>query len=100
MSRLRIVEQAMNAFHEIPSRYSQSRFAGPAVRFQCRKRDRIVEGVAAHRHDEVIATILAFRADYAGDPPDRGMIEQQVLRDRLEQIYQVIAAADVGELVE
>jgi hypothetical protein len=50
--------------------------------------------------DERIATCFAFAADPRGEEPHGGVEEQQRLDDALDEIHQIVPAADVGQLVQ
>ena len=55
--------------------------------------------IAAQADGEIVAAVLALDADPAREPPDRRMIEEHRLDERLQQVHQVVVAADVRELV-
>jgi hypothetical protein len=57
------------------------------------------EGVVADAEDQVVAAVLAFHAELMGDPPHRGVIEQQGLGDRLQQVHKIVVSPHVAELV-
>ena len=73
---------------------------GRTRRFQLRQGARIGEGIAVDARRPVVATQLALRANVAGHPPDRGMVEQQRLDDALQDVDQIIVAADVRQFVK
>ena len=57
-------------------------------------------GVAAQGHHQIVTTVFALSPDDAGDPPHRGMIKEKALDHSLQQVHQVVAAADVREFME
>ena len=57
------------------------------------------DGIGTDRNCDLIAADFASLANGAAEPPDRGMEEQDALNGRLEEIAEVVEAADVGELV-
>ena len=63
------------------------------------ERSRVSVGIAAEADREVIAAVLALDADPAREPPDRRVIEEQRLDERLQQVDEVVVTTDVRELV-
>ncbi len=60
---------------------------------------RVVRGVAARLDRDFVAAVLAFRTHARGHPPDRRVIEQHRLGQRLQQVDEVVVAADVSQFV-
>ena len=94
-------EQAADAMREASRRWPPAR-ACPDVGaqfFEVGKRLRVSIRIAAQADRKIVAAVLALDADAARQPPDRRMIEEQRLDERLQQVHQVVVAADVRELV-
>ena len=68
-------------------------------RFQLGQGAGVSEDVARRGHGQIVAAMLAFDADLAGEPPYGGMVEEQTLGDALQQVDQVIVTADMRQLV-
>jgi hypothetical protein len=71
---------------------------GPS-RFQLCQGAGVGEDVARRGYGQIVAAMLSFGADLAGEPPHRGMVEEQALGDALQQVDQVIVTADVRQLM-
>ena len=67
--------------------------------FESGQRSDVQGDVAARRHGEIIAAVLALASNARADPPDRRMVEEHRLDGRLHEVDEVIVAADVCELV-
>ena len=67
--------------------------------FDGRQRCGVGQAVATDLHGQIIAAVLAFAPHLTGKPPDGRMVEQQSLDDDLQEIDQVIVAADMGQFV-
>jgi hypothetical protein len=72
---------------------------GGTVLFESSQGERVAVGIAMDGEDTIVAAVFALVADDAGYPPRRRMEEQQALGDGLEQVQQVVVAANVGEFV-
>ena len=70
-----------------------------AVLLQVGKCADVGEGVAANGHGDVIAAEFSFVAEVAGDPPHGWVVEEERFGDALQNVDQVIVAADVSEFV-
>ena len=66
---------------------------------ELRQRLRISDAIAAHSNRHIVATVFAFGPNPVRQPPDRGVIKEKRLRERLEQIDGVVVTADVRQLV-
>ena len=60
---------------------------------------RVSVGIAAEPDREIVAAVLALNADPARQPPYGGVIEEQRLDERLEQVDEVVVTTDVRELM-
>ncbi len=69
------------------------------VRFEIGESLRIDERIAGDCYGDVVAAVFAFEADVVRDPPDCRVVEKRGFRDTLQDVDEVIVAADVGELV-
>ena len=65
-----------------------------------RTRVRAYRRGAAEFNGESVAAGFAFAADLMADPPDGRIEEQQRFGEELEQVGEIIAAADVGEFMQ
>ena len=63
------------------------------------QRVRVGVRIAAQAHRQIVAAVLALDADPARQPPHRRVIEEQRLDERLQQVDEVVVAADVRQLV-
>ena len=73
---------------------------GPrAQRLEIGQRAGVGDRIAAQADREIVAAVLALDADAARQPPHRGVIEEQRLDQRLQQVDEIVVAADVRELV-
>ena len=59
----------------------------------------IKQRIAAGFYGDFVAADFALGADGAGNPPDGGMVEEEGFEGVLEEVDEVIVAADVGEFV-
>ncbi len=59
----------------------------------------VAHRVAAGGHREVVAAVLALDAHAVRHPPHGGVVEEQRLGRGLQQVHQVVVAADVRQLV-
>lgn len=66
---------------------------------QLRQGARVAGRVPTRRHREVVTTVLALHAHAVRYPPDGRVVEEQRLGGGLQQVNQVVAAADVRQLV-
>src|SRR5439155_16820179 len=57
------------------------------------------DGVGAGGDGDVVAAELTLLAEAGADPPDGGMEEEEGFDHGLEDVPEVVGAADVGELV-
>ena len=57
-------------------------------------------GAVGVANDRGVAAFFAVAADLAADEPDGGVEEEERLDNSLQQVDEVVPAADVGELVE
>ena len=73
--------------------------AGSAQLFEIGQRPGVGDRIAAEADREIVAAVLALDADPPREPPDRGVIEQECLDQRLQEVDQVVVTADVRELV-
>ena len=55
--------------------------------------------VAGDGDGHVVAARFALAAEMSGDPPDRGVVEEQRLGDALQDVDQIIVTPDVREFV-
>ncbi len=94
-----MIQQTSNAFHHTTSRGGQSRLLNPSLR-QRRQCRRISMRVALRRHHQIVAAVLALRADDARNPPCSRMIKEQPFQERLQQVYQIVSAADMRQFVQ
>ena len=93
------IDETADAAHERSiERRGGFEVRGPS-RFQLGQSAGVREDVAGRGYGQIVAAMLAFGADLAGEPPHRGMVEQQALGDALQQVDQVIVTADVRQLV-
>ena len=53
----------------------------------------------AHADRHIVATVFPLAADFARHPPDGGMVEQQRLDNRLQEVDDVVVAPDVRQFV-
>src|SRR5262249_9790466 len=53
------------------------------------KRPGVNDHVSTGGHSQIIAAVLAFDPDLAGNPPDSGMIKEQCLDESLEDVDEV-----------
>ncbi len=59
----------------------------------------VEEGIADEGGREVVAAVFALLADVGGDPPDGGVVEEEGFDEGLQEIDEIIVAANVGEFV-
>jgi hypothetical protein len=57
-------------------------------------------GITTYGDDKIVTAVLTLRTDHARHPPDCRMIKEQPFRQRLHQVYQVVAPQNVGEFVQ
>jgi hypothetical protein len=67
--------------------------------FQSGERAGVGQDIARDRDREIVAAVFAFRADLRGDPPDGRVIEEHRLHHALQQVNQIVVAANVRELM-
>src|SRR5436190_23747536 len=67
--------------------------------FERRESPGISQHVSTSGYGEVIAAVLALVSYLARHPPYRGVIEEQGLDCCLNQIYEIVATADMRKLV-
>jgi hypothetical protein len=96
----RRTEQSANSRHQrsAGSGHRETR-ANRSPALELDQRFGIADGVAAHRQRNDVAAVLALGADPRREPPDGGVVEEDGLGKRLQQIHQEVVAADVRELV-
>ena len=80
----------------LPARFLRHR----AVLLQRRQRRGVFMRVTRRSHYAIVAAILAFGANHGGDPPHGGVVEDQALDEDLEQVNEIVVAADVRQFVE
>ena len=68
-------------------------------RLEIGKRAGVGDRITTQADGEVVAAVLALRANASRQPPDGGVIEEQRLDERLQEIDQIVVAPDVRELV-
>ena len=96
----RHVQESPNAIEQRSTRRRDREAHRPGPpRFELRERFRVRDGIATQRHRDVVAAMLALDTNPRREPPHRGMVEEQCLHDRLQQVDQIIVAADMRELV-
>jgi hypothetical protein len=96
----RSAKQSPYALEQRSARGGQHEPAGPVAQlFEAGERSRVGVRIAAQAHREIIAAVLALDPDSARYPPDRRMIEEQRLDERLQQVDDVVVPPDVRELV-
>ena len=78
------VDETADAAHErsIVSGEGGFEVRGPS-RFQLGQSTGVSEDVARRGYGQIVAAMLAFDANLAGEPPHRGMVEKQALGDAL-----------------
>ncbi len=93
-------QQALNAVDQRAAAggHGEGRI-GLAVLFDVDQGTRIDHAIATELGGEIVAAVLSFDANLAGNPPDRGVIEEQRVDGGLQQIDEVIVAADMGQFV-
>src|SRR5580704_16847432 len=69
------------------------------VGFEAGQGANVGEGVARNRNSFVVAAKFALVAKLAGNPPDGGMVEQECFGDALQDVDEIIVAADMREFV-
>src|SRR5262249_56777343 len=79
-------------------RHSQL-WPGGAKLFHFKQGPGVGERIAAHRHGQIITTMFPLLTNPSRDPPDRGVIKEQGFDHSLQQIDQVIVAANVRQFV-
>ncbi len=68
-------------------------------RLELCERRRITDRIPAHRHSHIVAAMLALIANARRQPPDRRVIEQQRLSERLHQVDEVVVTSHMGDLM-
>jgi hypothetical protein len=63
------------------------------------ERARVVDRAAAGRDREVVAAVLPLDPHALRHPPHRRVVEEQRLCRGLDEVDEVVVAADVGQLV-
>ena len=61
---------------------------------------RVDAGVAGEFHYHIVTAVFAFLARYARGPPDGRVVEQEAFDEALEQVDQIVVAADVRQFVD
>ena len=98
---LRGNEQTANSFHEISSCSRQGGFrCAPPALFQGGQRHGVFMRVATQRNRQIVAAMFAFGTDHSGDPPHHRVIKQQALHACLEHVDQIVATADMRQLMQ
>ncbi len=69
------------------------------MRFELGERFGVADWIAAQRDGDVVAAVLALRANAVREPPHRRMVEEQRLDDRLQHVDGVVVPANVRQLV-
>ncbi len=59
----------------------------------------VVEAIAGEGDGDVVTAVFAFLAYAGGEPPDGGVVEEEGFDDALDQVHEIVVAADVGEFV-
>jgi len=92
--------QALDAFQQRTVAGAQGKPRGGVTQLlEIDQRPGVGELVSGEFDGDVVAAVLALVADLPRDPPHGGVIEEQGLGDDLEQVDQVVASPDVGQLV-
>ena len=84
---------------EPPVAASASRPRAAAQLLEVGQRARVGVRIAAQADREIVAAVLALGANPPRQPPHRRVVEQQRLDQRLQQVDEIVVAADVRELV-
>lgn len=98
----RLRKEPRDAAKQLAAVGGEGHRAGPpgiAALLEVDERARIDDRVAGGGDGEIVAAILPLDADPAGDPPDGRVVEEQGLSRALDQVDEVVVAADVRELV-
>src|SRR5215475_2862824 len=67
--------------------------------FEPRQSRRVIEWIGALVYDYRIAALFPLDTHAMRQPPDGGVIEEDGLGDVLQQVYEIVVAPDVRELV-
>jgi hypothetical protein len=96
----RHTQQPRDAMHQRATAGGQHQLrVGAAQLLELHQRLGVRQRVARGAHREIVAAQLALLAHPPRHPPHRGMIEEQRLDRALQQVDQVVVAADVRQLV-
>jgi hypothetical protein len=66
---------------------------------ECRKSSGVGQYVSTSGYGEVVAAMLPLMPDLPGDPPHRGVIEEQGLNRCLNKIDQIVTSADMSNFM-
>src|SRR5205807_9988660 len=70
-----------------------------SVFFQGQQGAAILDTIAQHGDGDVVAAVFPLVANLVRQPPDRRVVEENRLDQRLQQVDEVVVSANVGKLV-
>jgi hypothetical protein len=85
--------------NERPSACGERQPAAAAKHLEIREGPCVDDGIAAEADGEIVAAVLALVSNAPRQPPHRRVIKEQRFDEGLQQVHEVVVAADVRELV-